>query len=224
MFKEITLEAIGFFVWGVIATIGWIKKNIKTGKLKEERKILKSNIYDSKIMQIKEIYDLQRFSLLEKEIKKVLINTPMDRFTIIVVVNGTSNFDYLTVLFDQILGDTKTGGTSPYSKLKIDEVYQDIIKDLEKTDKVLWRDTSDKLGDIATFLSLEGITKTAWTFVDRIQLDTFNDMVMFCSMTTTHEKEITEKERKYTELILTGRIVPLVRKIISDKPLETQFE
>ena len=216
MFNGLSLENIGLFIWGVVASIGWIKKNITLKKEKKEVKILKEVVYDDKVAQIKRVYNLQRFSELEKSIKKVLYKTPIDRFTILFVMNGHTTFEFLTVLFDQKLGDHLIGGESPYVKVRIDSAYQNMIKDLEIDNHVFVDFSNEDFGRIGDYFRMEDIKCGLFSFVERRRLDKYNDMILFTTASSSIVNELSVQERNVIEILLTGKIIPRILETISN--------
>lgn len=203
-------EHIGLFIWGLIASIGWIKKNIKSNKKEKE---FKENIYQAKTWIFKEIYDLQRFSELERYIKQVFTKTNMNRFTILISMNGKIEYNFISVLFDQKLGDTNIGSKSIYDHIETDEVYKKMLKRLENV-KFIWDADFGNYGIMQQYSETEGIKEHMWGFVERINLDKYDDVYLYVAF-TSEECCSSKKDRDYIELVLNGRIIPKIKEIVS---------
>jgi hypothetical protein len=241
MLMDITtiIEQIDFQkVFAVVGTIGTAlmtyinrKQSRVVKEVKEEKKvvesqnqILKDNIYTSKIKTIKELFDFQRFSGLQNLLQRLFKKGPIDRFTLMFVMNGKIDFHYMTVLMDESnIANTALSEISPYSRFLIDGQYGAIIKETE-LGHFVWRCAPDfKAGGLDDFLNLEQIKCIGWAFVQRIKLDSQNDIVVYCSF-SSEKGELTLAQKKYVELIYAGRIKPHIDQILkvpdeSDKDL-----
>lgn len=184
--------------------------NQKSAKIKEVQSIndrLKDNIYQAKIQKVKELYDLQHFSLMERTIQQLFLTTPIDRFTIMFVMNGKIDFNYLTVIFDQSSTDLELGGVSPYARFPIDHEYRRMLKEME-VNKFVWRKSPEfRVGRINDFLEMEKVNNICWAYVTRIALDEFNDLVVFLSVSSVGP-EISRVDKNIVELLISGKILP----------------
>lgn len=215
MDKGIFVEIIQYIGLLTTAIFGFI--SAERGKRIKEMKVVKQDLrdslYDVRLLRVKEVFNLRRFSILEKEIKRLLYNTRIDRFTILFVMNGKTDFDYLTVLFDQILG-AEGGGVSAYNKFKVDDIYKATIKEIE-LHKYKWIDTRQNFGIVGEEFRIEGIYEALFNFVERVRIDSFNDVILYSVASTHSPRKLTEKERRVIQLITRQKIKPMVQEIIS---------
>jgi len=212
--KMITIENVALFIFAMVSAIGWIRKNISA---KKEKKELQAVAFGAKTWIFKELYDLQRFSELERYIKIVCAKTNMNRFTIMISMNGKLEFNFITVLFDQKISDLVVGGKSVYEKVATDSKYKSILGRLEWS-KFIWDHDLNGYGKMEQYSIAEKIKEHMWGFVGRVSLDKFDDVFVYCSM-SSEECCSTKNDKEYIELMLNGKIIPQIKKIISAEKL-----
>lgn len=205
---------------GILTTAGFGYLAAVRGKELKEKKgdiaLLKSTIYDMNERKLKEIFDLRRFSQIEQNIKIVFKETIADRFTVMFAMNGQSQFDHLTVIFDQKLGNVDIGGISAYTRFPIDDIYRARIKRAEHSQSGVWEKTDDeRIGAIGDYLVMEEITDTGWYFIERFVLDEQNSVVLFCSFCTPEPAGYKTKDKRFINVMLNGKIIPKLKEILS---------
>jgi len=211
--RDHLLQALGGVLSLVLGVVARSKhKQLKAKKTENE--LLKSNIYQAKIHLIKELYDLQHFSIIERWIKEIFADTQADRFTVMFLMNGKVDFNYLTVLYDQDnKEETEIGGISPYSRIPIGPEYRKTMKVLE-IDGFLFKKGPDfGLGTVNEWMELEEIKSGCWAFVDRLALDQYNDVIVYISV-TSKTAVLNRHERNKLRLTLEGKIIPEIKKIL----------
>jgi hypothetical protein len=214
------LDDYSTFIAAVLALatglVTYVNKGLKTklNKKSEENYKLKDNIYQSKIKTIKEMFDFQRFSALEKYIRTIFKDSRIDRFTIMFVMNGKIDFNYMTAIFDQSKTDLSIGNISPYARFPIDESYVNMLHKME--DHIfIWRSHPDfNVGQMGEYIKLEGIKQIGWGFIKRLPIDEFNDLLVFSSFSTSDEKPLTKMEKRRVELVFTGRMLGEIEQIL----------
>jgi len=213
---DVIVEIIKFV--GLIATpiLGYVTaKKVKENKsIKADNELLKDNVYQTKVRVLKELFDLQHFAQLERYINLVWDTTPMDRFTIMFVMNGKINFNYLTVIHDQSSIDHKLGGASPYAKFSIDQSYKNLVHKIEKGRPVWYDIPAKEIGEMNDFIELEGIKKIVFFLVKRIPIDEFNDIVVYLSFSSTTEHDFDKLDTRRVELITSGKITPKLEDLL----------
>lgn len=208
------LKLLGLIISPVLGYL-LAQKSKALKKEKQDNELLKDNVYQSKINILKEIFDLQKFSELERLINLICDNTSMDRFTIMFVMNGKIDFNYMTVIYDQSKIDHSIGGTSPYAKFPIDHAYKTLVNKIEKG-RPVWHSIPDKtMGNIVDFIELEGIKHIMYLKVKRIPIDEFNDIVVYLSISSTDEEKLPKIDQRKVELITAGKIVPKLEDLLT---------
>lgn len=223
----------------VVATLGTIgttvmaylrrkqqQDKVKAQKAKEEaensleiekktNEFLKENIYITKLRTLKQVFDLRSFSVLEKLQNKIFEDTSFDRLTVMFMMNGKVEFNFMSVIYD-ISKDRGEIGDSPYRKVGITDAYRQLITQL--TSKPAWMSSekaSENLGELGEFIVLEEIRHIAWFRVKRIALDDYNDLLIYLSWSTEKEQVPSWKEKRQLEIITGGRLIPLLKDILS---------
>jgi len=219
-----TITAMAAIVGYLATAVVWVNKEFIKKKLKKKEKendVLKNNIYQTKLQKVKELYDLQHFSSIERLIHKLFNKTPIDRFTVMFVMNGTTDFNYLTVLYDESTENREIGDISPYTRFKIDGKYLKMLHQME-LDGMVWRKYPDfNIGNLDEYLTLEKIKDIGWAFVYRIKLDEYNDLLVFASI-SSEVGGLSDMDKKLLELTFNGRIRPHLEKILLIPDLEDE--
>lgn len=206
------IKYLGILTSAILAYVNLRQKKDKK-ELKEQNIKLIDNVYQTKVAKLKELYDLQHFSLLTRAVRQLFKATKIDRFTVMFVMNGKVDFNYLTVLFDKDANNPDIGGVSPYAKFDVDAVYKKMLKEME-FQKFYWATVgAGKMGDIETYLALENIKCIGWMYTKRIPLDEFNDIVVYCSMSTI-EKGMNNQDKAKARLFYQGKILPELLEIL----------
>jgi hypothetical protein len=204
------IGGLGSLALGIIAR----QKHSKLKKKSKENELLKNNIYQTKIQRVKELYDIQHFSVISLHIKELFRETPADRFTIMFIINGKVDFNFLTVLYDQAEDlDSDVGGISPYSRFLIDAEFRHSIHQLETDGYLFKKKPNWGMGRVGDYMDLEGLQSIWYSYVSRVAMDQFNDVVVFCSA-SSNQTVFTRHEQNKIRLILDGKIIPEIRPII----------
>jgi len=191
---------------------------LEKAKLEKEKKVnelLKDNIYTTKLRTLKQVFDVKSFSRLESMIREGMNGTPFDRFTIMFLMNGKVEFNFMSVIFDQHQNKPMVGLDSPYSKIRIPEDYHEIITSLPQGRGHWIKAPFEEVSTMAEYMRLEEIKQIGWFKIRRIALDDFNDLLVYCSWSTQLDKEVTWRDKRKLELLTTGRIVPVVVALLS---------
>jgi hypothetical protein len=181
--------------------------------LARENEFLKENIFSTKLIALKELFDIALFRKLEIVYEELFAKTKIDRITVMFMMNGKVNFNYMSVLFDKSKQHDEVGEVNLYIKLRIDDQYRKIITNLTPTE-AFWSDKGDNVGKIGDYLSLERINSIGWFKVKRIALDDYNDLLAYVSLSSENEKALTRPERRRIELYAFSTLIPLLREII----------
>lgn len=208
---------LGIFAVGLTL---WSKHQSELLKTKEkENTLLKDNIYSTKISKLKQIFDLRYFSAIEHIQHKVFDETCADRLTIMFMMNGKVNFNYMTVLYDHSSKRPDVGVESPYLKVRMSDRYMNTISNLRINDSHWESWPFSEWGELGDYIEMEGIRHLGWYKVRRVALDEYNDLLMYLSWSTEQEHEPSWEDRRKIQLLTTGYIIPLLDKII-DSPEE----
>lgn len=190
----------------------------KEAELQEEKKVnslLKENVYITKLRTLKQIFDLRSFSKIEQLQHQIFNHTSIDRMTIMIMMNGKVKFNFMSVVYDHSNLHEEVGSDSPYKRFEIDDEYMEMITELT-TVRGRWESSPFKdLGEIGEFLELENIGHIGWWKVKRIALDDYNDLFVYLSLSSEKKEKINWREKRQVELIVHGKIVPILGEIVS---------
>jgi len=192
--------------------IFWFKRKNKV--VEDENQFLKDNIYVSKVNILKEIFDLHSFYELDKQLEGRLSNTPFDRFSIMILMNGKVHFKYMTLLFDKKKSHSDMSFTLPYRKIRIDERYHNLIINLNVGFSEWLCNGLERAGNIKGMLEEENIKCIGYYKVKRVPLDEFNDLFVYCCWSTENDKKPSEKDIRDIDIITNGEIIPIINDII----------
>jgi len=192
--------------------IFWFKN--KKDKAVQENELLKDNIYISKVNILKEVFDLEIFSELDKVLTKTFNHTFCDRFSIMILMNGKVHFKYMTVLFDKEKDYTDGKYIMPYKKMLIDDKYHNLIININSGSSEWLHNDFERTGNIAYNLDDEEIKTVGYYKVKRMPLDEFNDLFVYCCWSSQSATKPTYKEMLNMDLITNGEVIPLINSII----------
>jgi hypothetical protein len=202
-------ELAGYVASAVFALYGaW--KNHKLKKQKRENQLLKSELYGTKMQKLKELYDFQRFSVLEHEIRVLFKETPVTRFTIMFAMNGRIDFNYMTVVYDQHDYRMDVGMESSYDQIQIDQGYIRLLKEVERLGFV-WLSAPFNIGSISHFMEMEEVKHCGWGYVLREALDDTDDLLVYLAISSEQDMRVIDKSK--AELIIKG-VMPEMADIL----------
>jgi hypothetical protein len=189
------------------------KAKLDCENLEKENEFLKENLFSTKLVALKELFDITLFRKLETSYKELFEKTKIDRFTVMFMMNGKVNFNYMSVLYDIHKSNPNVGDVPLYIKLKIDDQYRKMISNLTPTE-AYWSDSASNIGKMSDYLELEKINSIGWFKVKRIALDDYNDLLAYLSLSSEDKEPLTRIERRRIELFVFSTLLPLLREII----------
>lgn len=181
--------AIAVITAGVTA---YVKLQGRHNTTANENKILKIELSCVSIL-----FDHTLINTLNSHIINIFENTKVNRFLILFAVNGKDTVRYVTVCYEQTKMGGSAGAIYRYVRLKIDEHYQRMLKDVER-DEVIHLDVKRMQPSILKTIYESKVEKVHYStvcFLKRIKADENNDIILYTSIATTEDCEFTDDEK-----------------------------
>lgn len=150
--------------------------------------------------QIEKLYQSNSFEINFKDlnsinslVQSVLNQSQVSRFLLISAVNGKDEFNFVSVLYEQLdLNDgfkLSIGATSKYVDLKTDQHYKNTLKFIENVDPFYVCVDEMEHSELKQIYESEDLKYSMVHFLKRIPIDKENDRLMFCSWASTENEE-----------------------------------
>ena len=198
MNSEVLIAMIGGGTTLSVAALSfWQKIRLKRLQMELSKKERIINESDKNFVALVLLMDFELVNNIKNKIDFIFQRTKIDRFLLQIAVNGKVDFNVVSVIFEQHKDIKKAGySVSRYSHLYVDDNYRSVIKRAEKVGQVYVE--YDKMEDcyLKQLYKEEGITSAIKKHVYRIPLDSENDMVLFCSLSTKNGL-LSDSERNF---------------------------
>lgn len=214
--KEVWVQLIVGFVAMFSAALATYTQ-IKIAKIQKENKTQKEVISrietDWKALSI--LFDYIFYNNLQKKVSEIFDRTKANRFLILFAVNGRSDMRHVTVAFEMTRPPAQPGSISRYVRTEVDDHYIRMLKTVENVSGIELdvSTMNDSLLKQIYLSPVEKINHSLIKFIARHKVDEDNDLLLFSSTATTHEKQFDENEKIFIKL-LHDSIVADAKKII----------
>jgi|GEM_PF-3120287 hypothetical protein len=158
------------------------------------------------------LVDFELISTVYSRVDEVFRNTNIDRFLLIIAVNGRDVFNVVSVVYERHRGRIDEGGRrvdinaiGRYSHIRIDSDYKDMLHSVETKGRVMVvTDQMTKDSMLYNIYDLEGVTAAAVYPVTRMRIDDHNDMLLFCSYATHSPTLISRRDSSFIQTLHGG--------------------
>ena len=176
---------------------------------KKENEFLKENLFQSKMNLLKRIIDIRHLNKIEKIHNKVFEETCIDRFTVLMLMNGKLDFNFMSVIYDMSKHKANLEGFLPYERIPIDDYYRDFVMDLPHK-RGVWKHYpyEGDTGPMFEWIKIEKIKNICWYRVKRLQLDEHNDLFIYLSWSSESEEKPKWSTNRYLDMITQSQIIP----------------
>lgn len=186
------------------------KKDIKIEKYKEEK--VKQDI---KLIALDKILDFCSFSQIKSAVDEMFEKTKADRFLILFAINGKTDFNTVSVVFEQHKNTKYSiNAIGRYKTLPIDNMYRKMLKDAEMHGIV--EVETEKMPDslLKDIYDLEEVVWSDIRHLCRFHADESNDILVFSSLATHSQKGFTKLEKVEANLIYDSIIKPNIVSVL----------
>jgi hypothetical protein len=163
----------------------------KKEELRQENRKLKLELSSLTIL-----FDYYFYSLMQRQVDEIFNLTKADRFMVLFAINGKTDFNYVSVAYEQTRTADKKGAISRYVRLEIDRHYKDLLKDVERSSPVVL-ETAGMPESLLKNIYLapdEQVHHCTVNFLCRIPVDEHNDIVIYTSTATMGKSPFTNQE------------------------------
>ena len=191
------------------------EKDIKIARLEQEAKN-ESKIVDKNqkiYLALDRVFDFRSFTELRASIDRIFDKTKVDRFLILIAINGKTDFNVVSVIFEQHNGH-HVNAISKYRNVEIDDPYRQLLKYVEKETTVYLEVEKMESCFLKDFYQDEKVTFSDFRFLTREKIDPENDLLLFSTAATHHENSYTRIERSIIKSEYEGTIKPILERVI----------
>ena len=196
--NEVIIAAITGATTLIVAVIGFAQavriKSLEKEILKKGSAIGDASKNFSAYVLLSEYWSIAR---IKSRVELVFSTTKVDRFLILIAVNGKEDFNVVSVIYQDFASGPVVDAISRYKHILIDDEYKKMVKSAERNpDGVLLDVEIMPKCLLKNIYKNEKVTNSVIKHIDRVKLDADNDMIVFCSM-ATRNGAFTEEELGY---------------------------
>jgi len=159
--------------------------------------------------------DLSRINPIINAVNRLFKETVADRFLILIAINGKTDFNIVSVIFEQH-NDNKhpVNAIGTYRNIEVDNAYRNMLK-LSEINGAYDIDVS-KMNDciLKSFYEYEGVKHSKVRFLDRQKIDNDNDFVIYSSLATHKNKSYNKIEEAIIKTVYESTIIPNIKKVV----------
>lgn len=203
----------------IIVSILLYRKDIRLKKMEIDsaRQKAESNHQNIKINALDKLLDFTSFNIIRNSVDRIFQNTKADRFMILIAVNGKTDFNIVSVIFEQHkTAKWKVNAIIRYRDVNIDDRYRQLLKDLE------YEGTIDlKVDDMTNqilkdFYIIEKLKYVKFQFLHREHVDENNDVLIYSTTSTHVDKPFTKIENAVIKTEYEGTIMHTIKHYTSN--------
>lgn len=220
------LTPIGVALIGALAIIipAYLLHKREEAKFKLEIRIknaeIKKHFQEKEEHRIKaevlnRILDFSAFNKIAAAVDELFKTTRADRFLILIAVNGKTDFNIVSVIFEQHKkASYKINAIAKYRNLSIDEDYKAMLKRSEKYGLVELKTTDMKSSLLKDIYIMENIIHSDVRHLLRIQADQDNDILIYSSLSTHNSKGFTTLGKRKADLVYDSEIKTVLSDVL----------
>ena len=207
-------------VGSAVTALGfYLNYRIKLKQLRVENKALadQSKSDNLRLEYFNKVVDFESISAIKEAVDNIFANTRADRFLILIAMNGKTNFNVVSVIFEQHKNTKYSmNAIAKYRNLSVDDNYRQMLKMSESIGVVRLKTDDMKPQILKDIYELEGVKYSKVRHLLRKPLDDGNDFIVYSSLATHSEEDFTNKERVIIKSAYEGVIKPKIEEVISN--------
>lgn len=181
-----------------------IQKHIQE---KEEHRI-KGDVLDK-------ILDFSSFNKIKSAVDEIFLATKADRFLILIAINGKTDFNIVSVIFEQHKTTKyQVNAIARYRSLKIDDNYRQMLKDAEFHGMVKLSTSEMENSLLKDIYAIENVAYSDIRHLLRLPIDDNNDVLIYSSLATHNERPFTNIERTRANIIYDSSIKNILKEVL----------
>lgn len=173
---------------------------------------------DIKMTFFNQIIDLTSINIISSSVDRMFEKTKADRFLIMIAVNGKTDFNVISVVFEQHKDKSnRINAIARYHNISIDYHYKKLLQDAEKHDLIDIHTSKMPESILKDFYLDEKVTESLIRKLIRKPIDANNDFLVYSSISTHKNRQFTRIEKSYIKTQYEGTIIPNIEKVLSNK-------
>lgn len=160
------------------------------------------------------ILDITLLEDIKNSTKILFKETKIDRFLILIAVNGKTKFNTVSVIFEQHKNSTSSA-IARYKNLSVDTEYKDLLTEVEKFGFIILSTDTMKEGLLKDIYEVEEVHHSEIRHLARQPLDSENDCLVFCSSATHLKAKFNKKDLLSIQTQIDSVIKPTIKKMLT---------
>lgn len=199
MATEIVTAVLAGLTTIAVTIIGY-KQALKTKQLELELKDKDKFIKESNksFGALAMLLDFELVNTITEKIDYLFNKTKIDRFLVLIAVNGKVDPNTVSVIFEQHKDNDgniiKVNALTRYRHVYIDDQYRQMLKQAELLGGVYYETDTMPESYLKNVYLDEAVTSSVIKYITRINIDDHNDMIVFCSL-ATHKGRLNDIEK-----------------------------
>lgn len=213
---------LGSIITALFLFAGTIYKSNSNKKIKQLEIDLEREKLDKKQIVIKYdvVNNLLKFSQYQKiydAVIRLMEHSSVDRFLVFIAINGKTELNNVTCIFQKFRGDKSTlDAVAVYKNLKVDANYVKLCKKMESDDGLTVHTNDLEPSLIKDIYENEGVKWSRWEFFGRINIDDKNDVIAFGSAATFKDEAFDSQDMLAIKLNVKGVVATEIIKSVKE--------
>ena len=170
-----------------------------------------------KINALDKLLDFTSFNIIRNSVDRILDNTKADRFMILIAVNGKTDFNVVSVIFEQHkTAKWKVNAIIRYRDVHIDDKFRKLLKDVEYKGTLDIRVDEMENQLLKDFYIIEKLKHVKFQFLHREHVDENNDVIIYSTVSTHLSTPFTKIENAVIKTEYEGSIIHTIKNYTSN--------
>lgn len=213
MDSTILVSAIGAVATIIVSVLLYRKDVIvETLKLESSKQKSEAKHKSIKINALEKLLDFSSFNTIRNSVDRIFESTKADRFMILIAVNGKTDFNVVSVIFEQHKTTKwRVNAIIRYRDVHIDPQYKQLLKDVEREGTIILKVNDMKPQLLKDFYIMEHIKHSQIKFLHRESVDEDNDVLIYSTVSTHVSKPFTKIENAVIKTEYEGSIIHTIK-------------
>ena len=171
--------------------------------------------YEIKISFFDRIMDFTSINVIKDSVDRIFSQTSADRFLILIAINGKTDFNIVSVIFEQHKNQvTRINAIARYRNVHIDSEYRAMLKDTERNGMIHLE--IEKMADslLKEFYYIENVKHSLIKHLVRKPIDKNNDFLVFSSIATHSTTGFSKRSKVIINQEYDATIIPNLKKVL----------
>ena len=172
---------------------------------------------DMKMSYYGQMFNPTSFNIISSAVDRIFDKTKADRFLIMIAVNGKTDFNIISVIFEQHKNkEYRINAIARYHNITIDPHYKQLLKNTNVQDviELVTEDMPESI--LRDFFTDEKVKSSLVRQLVRTPMDSENDVLVYSSISTHSNKKFSRLEKSFIKTQYEGTIVPNFKKTIQN--------